>query len=134
MESTQSAPSEVPAGKMPIAALVAGIASVVLGPLGIVAITLGILGLRSAGRRGSAKGKTLSWVGMSLGACGLVFCTCMSILLLPALAKARDTARKVKAEQEARQVEEQAEEERKRSAPRDKVAPPSSTPSTTPPR
>lgn len=83
-----------------IASLVTGILGVCIPLVGLVGVGLGVWSLV---RRPTA-GRGLAIAGIATGGAGLLLSTCMLGLLLPALAKARDTARTVKSSIQMREL------------------------------
>jgi hypothetical protein len=88
----QGADSARGSSGLAIASLVTGILGVCVPLLGLVGVGLGVWAL--VRRPGAGRGFAIA--GIATGGAGLLLSTCMLGLMLPALAKARDTARTVK--------------------------------------
>lgn len=89
-------PQETRTSVMAIVALSLGVVGILLFPLAFVALILGIVALVRMNKNPSLQGKGFAIAGTALGGAGIAF-SCLSLgILLPALGKARQTARQMK--------------------------------------
>ena len=84
--------------------MIIGIVSLCLGPLGLVALILGIIGISQTTGERAKRGLGFAIAGTALGPIALVG-TCLSVgILLPAIGKARQTARSLMSQTQLRQI------------------------------
>lgn len=84
-----------PTSGLAITSMVLGILCLCFGPLALLPLILGIIGITTTGSNGKKKGQGFAIAGTVLGGVG-VLGTCFSAgIMLPALAKARQTAERV---------------------------------------
>ena len=87
-------------GGLAIASLVLGIIGLLLFPLALIGLILGIIAVSKSGERN----RGMAIAGLILSAVGLVF-GCLSVgILLPALGKARQSARQIKSSTQMRGI------------------------------
>ncbi len=84
--------------------MILGILSFCFGPLGLVALILGIIGLTATTGERARRGLGFAIAGTALGAIGLIGSCLMIGILLPAIGKARQTARSLVSETQLRQI------------------------------
>ena len=86
-----------------IAALVCGLASLLIGPLGIVAAILGIIALT---KRGGGNNKAFGITGIVTGVVGMLLgiVVLLGLILVPALSRARGAALQIRCSSNMRQI------------------------------
>ncbi len=110
MSQFDTAPAPVQPGDRPLSgialwAMILGIVSLCLGPLGLVAVVLGIIGITRTSGPAGPRGLGFAIAGTALGALG-VLGTCLTVgILLPAIGKARQTATMIVSHTQMRQIQ-----------------------------
>lgn len=104
-DSSMQPPAGRPLSQLALWALIVGVLSLCVGPLGVVAIVLGIMGITRTSKPDGPGGMGLAIAGTAVGVVGLLG-TCLVLgIVLPAIGKARQAAATVISEAQLRQIQ-----------------------------
>ncbi len=103
---SQQVPSSPEVGKgLAMASVICGAIGIIFSPLGLVALILGIIAIVQISKPGRTGPRGLAITGTVLGGVGLLLgCLLVPAILLPALGKARNTARQLKSGTQMRAI------------------------------